>query len=103
MKNIKRYWILSILVFTSSCDEVKNKVTQSPKLKVLIIDGQNNHYVWPKTTMIMKDYLEQTDLFEVDIYRTDTIWLGIKYNKRSRQAFDFVSSLVNNYMSQVSN
>ena len=39
-------------------------------LKALIIDGQNNHGVWPKTTMMMKSYLEQTDLFEVDIART---------------------------------
>lgn len=39
-------------------------------LKALIIDGQNNHGIWPKTTMMMKSYLEQTDLFEVDIART---------------------------------
>ena len=39
-------------------------------MKALIIDGQNNHGVWPKTTMMMKSYLEQTDLFEVDIART---------------------------------
>lgn len=29
----------------------------------------------------MKNYLEQTGLFDVDINRTDTIWLGIKYNQ----------------------
>ena len=51
------------------------------KLKALIIDGQNNHYIWPKTTMMMKSYLEQTGLFEVDISRSDTVWLGFKYNK----------------------
>lgn len=33
--------------------------------------------------MMMKDYLEQTDLFEVDISRMDSVWLGIKY-KESR-------------------
>lgn len=32
----------------------------------------------------------------------DTVF-GFKYNKKSRQAFDFVKTLVNNYMSQVSN
>ncbi len=37
------------------------------KLKVLIIDGQNNHVVWPKSTIMMKQYLEETGLFEVDI------------------------------------
>jgi len=81
MKKIKFYWILSILVLTLSCDEVKIKDTKSSKLKVLIVDGQNNHYIWPKTSQMMRSYLERTDLFEVDIYRTDTIWLGIKYNK----------------------
>lgn len=40
------------------------------KIKVLIVDGQNNHSVWPKSTMMMKQYLEETGLFEVDIART---------------------------------
>lgn len=57
------------------------------KLKALIIDGQNNHYVWPKTTMMMKSYLDQTGLFEVSIYRMDSVWLGIKYNKSRPEAY----------------
>ncbi|NJX15885.1 ThuA domain-containing protein [Tamlana crocina] len=40
------------------------------KIKVLIVDGQNNHSVWPKSTIMMKQYLEETGLFEVDIART---------------------------------
>ena len=40
------------------------------KIDVLIIDGQNNHAVWPKSTIMMKQYLEETGLFEVDIDRT---------------------------------
>jgi type 1 glutamine amidotransferase len=78
---MKKIWILSIIVIASACNVAKNHDEQSSKLKVLIIDGQNNHYIWPKTTMMMKNYLEQTDLFDVDINRTDTIWLGIKYNQ----------------------
>jgi len=81
MKNTTIYWILAILILASSCDGIKNKDIQSQKLKVLIIDGQNNHYIWPKSTQMMKSYLEQTDLFDVDIYRTDTIWLGFKYDE----------------------
>jgi len=46
------------------------------KLRALIIDGENNHGVWPKTTMMMKDFLKQTDRFEVDIYRTTTTYQG---------------------------
>ena len=44
------------------------------KLKALIVDGQNNHDVWPKSTIMMKRYLEGTDLFEVDVARTRTVW-----------------------------
>jgi type 1 glutamine amidotransferase len=40
------------------------------KLKALIIDGQNNHKVWPKTTQMMKRYLEETGLFTVDVATT---------------------------------
>jgi type 1 glutamine amidotransferase len=51
---------------------------QKPKkvLKALIIDGQSNHGIWPKTTAMMKDYLEQTGLFSVDVERTAFAWVG---------------------------
>lgn len=44
--------------------------------KALIIDGQNNHSMWPKTTVMMKKYLEETGLFEVDVARTAFTWQG---------------------------
>ncbi len=44
------------------------------RLKALIVDGQNNHAVWPKSTIIMKQYLEESGLFKVDIERTQFIW-----------------------------
>jgi hypothetical protein len=46
------------------------------KIKVLIVDGQNNHDTWPKTTWMMKQYLEETGKFEVDIARTKFVWQG---------------------------
>ena len=42
----------------------------APRLKALIVDGQNNHRVWPQTTKMMKKYLEQTELFSVDVATT---------------------------------
>lgn len=39
-------------------------------LKALIIEGQNNHGNWPTTTKMMKKYLEETKLFEVDVATT---------------------------------
>lgn len=41
-----------------------------PSLKALIVDGQNNHGVWPKTTKMMQGYLEETGLFTVDVATT---------------------------------
>ena len=55
------------------------------KLKALIVDGQNNHAVWPKSTVMMKQYLEDSGLFEVDVarvkfisnYKREEAWLPL--------------------------
>ena len=44
--------------------------SQKEKIKLLIIDGQNNHGNWTQTTQMMKGYLEETGLFVVDIATT---------------------------------
>lgn len=44
------------------------------KIKVLIVDGQNNHAVWPKSTIMMKQYLEETGKFKVDVDRSYFTW-----------------------------
>jgi type 1 glutamine amidotransferase len=49
------------------------------KLSALIVDGQNNHGDWPKTTMMMKSYLEKSGLFTVDIARPKFTWNGDKW------------------------
>ncbi len=83
LKAMNKLLTLLVLCTIISCGEEKKEVVaQKPKkLKALILDGQNNHYVWPKTTMMMKDYLEETGLFTVTIHRMDSVWLGIKYNE----------------------
>lgn len=51
----------------------------TPKLiRVLIIDGQNNHDNWPKTTVMMKQYLEEAGIATVEIARTQFTWNGGK-------------------------
>jgi type 1 glutamine amidotransferase len=61
-------------------DESKNagesKSEGESKIKVLIVDGQNNHGAWPKSTIMMKDYLESSGKFTVDINRTKFTWKG---------------------------
>lgn len=51
------------------------------KLKALIIDGQNNHAVWPKSTVMMKQYLEETGKFDVDVDRVRFIWKSERETK----------------------
>ncbi len=46
-------------------------------IKALIVDGQNKwHPAWPKTTQMIKQYLEETGLFTVDIQRTKYLLAG---------------------------
>ncbi|HYF71012.1 MAG TPA: ThuA domain-containing protein [Ohtaekwangia sp.] len=78
---IRNLCFAALVVFTVlSCNnQTKDETTKSEAkkiLKALIIDGQNNHGVWPKTTVMMKDYLEQTGLFQVDVERTALAWQG---------------------------
>lgn len=55
--------------------------SDSPK-QALILDGQNNHDDWPKTTMMMMRYLEKHGNFKVDIARTKFVWKGKKWLKQ---------------------
>jgi len=57
---IVRLLLLVILMFLSV------QATAAERLKVLIIDGQNNHE-WQVTTPIMKRYFEQSERFVVDV------------------------------------
>ena len=65
-----------------TADEEANKSAdqiadgEDGRIKVLIVDGQNNHDFWPKTTVMMKKYLEDSGKFTVDVARTATIWKG---------------------------
>lgn len=51
-------------------------VGSAKPIKVLIIDGQNNHAVWPKSTVMMRTYFEDSGRFEVDVARTRFTWKG---------------------------
>lgn len=78
MKNILLIHILLLCLLTS-CRQTKQVVLSDDHMvtyKALIIDGENNHGIWPKTTMMIKDYLEETGLFQVDIERTANVWIG---------------------------
>lgn len=82
MKIINHFYIITLLgilsIGMSSCQSEAKKATEKlpEKMKALIIDGENNHGGWPKTTVIMQDYLLQTGLFDVDVARKEFLWLG---------------------------
>lgn len=59
-----------------TCQKSSQEDKENRTMKALIIDGQNNHGIWPKTTAMMKDYLEKTGLFKVDVARTAFTWQG---------------------------
>jgi len=64
------------IIFLSIICVLSISFVAEAKIKVLIVDGQNNHEVWPKSTIMMKQYLEETGLFTVDIKRTKFTWKG---------------------------
>ena len=66
--------LISSLWFTAN-SAVADDAT-ADKIKVLIVDGQNNHEDWPKITAVLKQYLESTGKFTVDVERTKFTWKG---------------------------
>ncbi len=71
--------ILLICFASPIFSQTKKSVAASPKIKTLIVDGQNNHDQWPKITNMMKSYLEETGMFAVDVKRTAFTSGGEKY------------------------
>ncbi len=75
---LKLYFLFVLLVSISSLSytiKPEDKGNKA-KLKVLIMDGENNHGIWPKTTVMIRDYLVETGLFSVDIARKHYTWKG---------------------------
>lgn len=73
MKNF--LWILAFTL-TLECLTIDPTFAKVKVIKTLIVDGQNNHVQWPKITFMIKQYLEETGLFKVDVNRTAFTWLG---------------------------
>lgn len=66
---------LQILNIVATFLMASHAASAAEKLQALIIDGQNNHDVWPKSTIIMRDYLRETGLYDaVDVARTKYTW-----------------------------
>ncbi|MBC20583.1 MAG: trehalose utilization [Planctomycetaceae bacterium] len=66
---IRLLFLLSLTVVGTAVFADAKEIS-SDKIRLLIVDGQNNHGTWPRTTAMMKKYLEQSGRFKVDIKRT---------------------------------
>jgi uncharacterized protein len=66
---------LTVLVSTTAAFSQANR-KPGATLKVLIVDGQNNHVQWPKITYMMKRNLEETGKFSVAVERSYYTWEG---------------------------
>ncbi|TBN00457.1 ThuA domain-containing protein [Hyunsoonleella flava] len=97
MKSIKiTVCLFCAVLFTLNCKskEIQKKDAQS-KLKALIIDGESGHGIWPKSTFMIKSYLEETGLFDVDVARKKYLWIGPHHNKVEET--DDIKELLNIY------
>lgn len=80
MKTFKFVVLLVICTLLSVTGFSQNEDgTTSSKIKVLIVDGQNNHDQWPKITYILKKEMEKTGLFSVAVERSAFTWKGEEY------------------------
>ncbi|HEV7348911.1 ThuA domain-containing protein [Telluribacter sp.] len=76
---IKRYLLLVLLVLLGGNPAWAQPKKGAKPIRTLIVDGQNNHDQWPKITYLMKQYLEETGKFSVDVKRTRYTWKGDEF------------------------
>lgn len=60
---VRPFWVALLILAGGS---IASSAAEPPH-RALIVDGQNNHGCWPKTTQMMRKYLEDTGLFRVDV------------------------------------
>ncbi len=76
---MKRVLLVLLIAFISFNSNNLSAQEKKSKIKTLIVDGQNNHDQWPKITVMLKDYLEETTLFSVDVARSGYTWKGEEF------------------------
>lgn len=97
---MKPFLVVLLVILTLSCKQSQEEagpIVEEQKLRALIIDGQNNHGVWPKTTAMMKSYLEETQLFDVDVYRSKYTYQGPHHAEVDGLGHDSITQLLEHY------
>lgn len=62
-------WLTFVYIFTFTRLPASIVLAEPETLKILIIDGQNNHN-WRATTPILRSFLEKSERFRVDVVTT---------------------------------
>ena len=65
MRILIRFWVIFLLLLASGCTDTEIE-SNAGRIKVLIVDGQNNHD-WQATTPVWKRILEDSGIFTVDV------------------------------------
>src|ERR1700733_6420131 len=66
MRRVFPIVLLSLIASFCAVGSSRADDAKAPKIKTLIVDGQNNHD-WRKTTPVLKAALESCGLFTVDV------------------------------------
>ncbi len=74
---------------------MKDRGLLNQHLRALIVDGQNNHKNWPETTPILKNHLESTGLFSVDVATTPAAGMSLEGFNPPFSEYDVVISNYN--------
>ena len=82
-----KYFVAVLTVWTS----LAVSAAAAPPMKALIVDGQNNHN-WQETTPILKQLLEETELFDVDVATSPPKKADMSGFKPDFAAYDVVVS-----------
>ena len=82
LKLLSRFTFVTSCLLMLCCLTAAVNADETEKIKVLIVDGQNNHAEWPKITAMLKQYLEESGRFTVDVERTQFTYRGDKFLKQ---------------------
>jgi type 1 glutamine amidotransferase len=89
--------VMKAFAYLLSCVfAVCSLAAETPKIPVLIIDGQNNHN-WKSTTPILKSALEASGRFVVEVSTTPTDRASAEEWAQWRPAFSKYQAVVSNY------
>ncbi len=75
---MKIKYVLFFLLTLFTATQVSAQANKK-RIRTLIVDGQNNHDQWPKVTYMMKQYLEESGKFTVDVQRSHYTWKGDEF------------------------